>query len=148
MWSSKISRKSKILILRYSKTKGIIFFVWYCFCNPSTAYISGTKCPILMRFSAICSFANSVCNLAEKVKMDFPYFRLILLDHTTIGCVGIGDSQKYPIPFSQTSVTVNLHPVNAPGTKWINFLSLSDTNWQEVFMFQQQKISITQCLKL
>ena len=80
MWSSKISWKSEILILIYSQTKAIIFFVSFFFFQPSTALIPGTRCPILMGFSAKCSFVNSICNQVEKLKMNFPYFRLILLD--------------------------------------------------------------------
>ena len=34
--------------------------------------------------SAKCSLANSVYNKVQKFKMNFPYCRLILLDHTTI----------------------------------------------------------------
>ena len=52
MWSSKMSRNSQILILRYRQTKRFSFFVSYCFCNPSTACIFRTNCPISMGFSS------------------------------------------------------------------------------------------------
>ena len=44
------SRNSEILILSNSHTKETIFFVSYCFCNYSIAYIFGTNCLILMGF--------------------------------------------------------------------------------------------------
>ena len=69
MWSSKVSGKSKILILRYSKTKRIIPFVSY-FWYPSTVHISGSKCLISMGVSAKWRFAKSACNQIEKLKMN------------------------------------------------------------------------------
>ena len=51
MWSSKMSRNSQILILRYRQIKWFSFFVSCCFCNPSTARICRTNCPISMEFS-------------------------------------------------------------------------------------------------
>ena len=83
VWSSKISRKSKILILRYSQIKDIISFVSYCFYNPSIAHIFGTKCPISVRFSAKCSFQNGAHNQVDLRNLNVNDFRLILLDHTT-----------------------------------------------------------------
>ena len=40
MWSSKMSRNSQILFLRYSQTKPIFSFVSYCLFNSSTVCIS------------------------------------------------------------------------------------------------------------
>ena len=51
MWSSKMSRNSQIVFLRYSETKPIVSFVSYCLFNPSTACIFGTNCPISVGFS-------------------------------------------------------------------------------------------------
>ena len=51
MWSSKMSRNSQVLFLRYSQPKPIITFVSYCLFNPSTVCIFGTNCPISEGFS-------------------------------------------------------------------------------------------------
>ena len=83
MWSSKISRKSEILILRQSQTKQKMSFVSYCFWHPSTAHIFGTNQPISMGFSAKCSCKNGAYSKLEKWKLNLTDFRLILLDHTT-----------------------------------------------------------------
>ncbi len=58
IWSRWISRLSAILILRYSPTKKTTSFVSYCFSKPTFTHISGTKCPILIGFSAKCSFCD------------------------------------------------------------------------------------------
>ena len=60
MWSSKISRKSDILISRYSQTKQKMSFVSYCFWHPSSAHIVGTNWPISMGFSAKCRWGYSM----------------------------------------------------------------------------------------
>lgn len=83
MWSSKISRKSEILILRYSQTKEVFPFVSFCFGNSLIADIFWTGCSISMGFSAKCSFANACYNPIRNWKLNMTDFRLILLDHTT-----------------------------------------------------------------
>ena len=51
MWSSKMSPNSQILIWRYSQTKEINPFVFYCFDNLSIGHNFRMACPILMGFS-------------------------------------------------------------------------------------------------
>ena len=60
IWSSWISRLSEILIFRYSPSKEATSFVSYCFSHPTFTHISGSKCPILMEFSAKCSLRGVV----------------------------------------------------------------------------------------
>ena len=50
MWSSKISRKSEILTLRYSQTKEVFPFVSFYFGNSLIADILSTGCSISMGF--------------------------------------------------------------------------------------------------
>ena len=51
MWSSKMSRNSQILFLRYSQTKPIVSFVSYCLFDHSTVCIFGTNYLISVGFS-------------------------------------------------------------------------------------------------
>ena len=51
MWSSKMSRNSQILFLRYSQTNPIVSFVSYCLFNLSTVCIFGTNCSISVGYS-------------------------------------------------------------------------------------------------
>ena len=83
MWSSKISRKSEILILRYSQTEEVFPFVSFCFGNSLIADIFWTGCSISMGFSAKCSLANACYIPIRNWKLNMTDFRLILLDHTT-----------------------------------------------------------------
>ncbi len=57
IWSSWISLLLAILVLRYGPSKKTTF-VSYCFSQPTFTHISGTKCPILMGFSAKCSLCD------------------------------------------------------------------------------------------
>ena len=85
MWLSKKSRNSQMLFLRYSQTKPIVSFVLYCLFNPSTACIFRTSCPISVRFSPNSNLNNTLIENAEKPKIIFFDFRLILLDRITYG---------------------------------------------------------------
>ena len=48
MWSSKISRKLVLLVLRLSQTNQKMSFASFCLWYPSTAHIFGTNWPISM----------------------------------------------------------------------------------------------------
>ena len=75
MWSSKMSRNSQILFLRYSQTKPIVSVAFYCLFNPSNVCIFGTNCPE--------SLNNTLIENAKKLQIIFFDFRLILLDRIT-----------------------------------------------------------------
>ena len=77
MWSSKISWNLAILILRYSLTKEMLSFVFFCFYNPSTAHNFWSGWSILMRFPANCSFDKGACSPLEKWKSDRLYQKLL-----------------------------------------------------------------------
>ena len=100
MWSSKIGRKSEILILRYSQTKDIFSFVSFCFGNSLIADIFWTGCSISIWFSAKCRFANACYNPIRNWKLNMTDFRLILLDHTTYGIISLKVTFMPPSPIS------------------------------------------------
>ncbi len=83
IWSNWISRLSAILILRCIPSKKTTSFVSYYFSKPTFTHISGTKCPILMGFSAKCSLCTVVKDHAENSKLNVTDLRLILLNHIT-----------------------------------------------------------------
>ncbi len=86
IWSSWISHLLAILILRYSPSKKATSFVSYCFSKPTFTHISGTKCPILLRFSAKCDLCDVLYDHVENSKLNVTDLRLILLDHITYTC--------------------------------------------------------------
>ena len=60
------------------------FFASYCFCcSPSTVGIFETNWTISIGSVVKGNFANDVYNQSEKLKLNLPDFRLILLDHIT-----------------------------------------------------------------
>ncbi len=84
--SSRISRKSGALIVRYSQKKECVSFVFYCFENPSIANF-GTTGLIQVGFSAKCTSPNENFNQVENWKCHMFDFRLIPLDriiYTTV----------------------------------------------------------------
>ena len=82
MWSSKMSRNSQILFLRYNQTKLIVSFVSYCLFNPSTVCIYENNYPISVRFSPTIpkQYPNRKCQKTKIIVFDF---RLSLLDRIT-----------------------------------------------------------------
>ena len=71
MWSSKMSRNSQILFLRYSQTNPMVSFASYCLFNPSTVCIFGTNCSISVGFSPNWSLNDTPVENAKNQKSYF-----------------------------------------------------------------------------
>ena len=81
--SSRITRKSGALIVRYNQKKEWISLVFYCFENPSIARNFGTTGPIWTKFSAKCTRTNGHFNQIGNWKVTIFDIRLISLDRIT-----------------------------------------------------------------
>ena len=81
--SSRISRKSGALIVRYSQKKERIAVVFYCSENPSIVHNFGNTDPIQVGFSTKCTSPNEHFNQIENCNRHMFDFRLIPLDSIT-----------------------------------------------------------------
>ncbi len=66
--STRISRKSAALIVRYSQKKKWLSIVFYCYKNPSIAHNLWTTGPIQVGFSAKCTSLSEHFNQTENWK--------------------------------------------------------------------------------
>ena len=118
-----------------AKIKQIFFwFVWFCFCNPSSVRIFETNWPISMGSLVQDNFANDVYNQSEKYKLNLSDFRLILL-----GCI---TNQQWKCLCFELHNTITFK--NVEKESWIYMFK----PWSHVYKFPIQTILIKDCISI